>query len=336
MFKRLGIIGCGLMGCSFALAAKKAGIVERIVGYSKSPTTTQQALAAGILDEVAPSAMQAVSGSDIVLIAVPVGAMSKIFADIVPLVTSDMLIMDVGSTKQNVVVAAQDNLGKKVSCFVPAHPIAGKAASGLQDAEASMFEGHKVILTPLENTRQEQLDNAVKVWKALGAVVELTSPKDHDASMAAISHLPHLLAGVYMNGVLDQQDGSHYLSQAGSGFRDFTRIAGGEAVMWRDIFMANKIEIQYQLNEFKMALTRMETALANGDGERVLSSVRRASKARNAWSLGQEAAADSRLDEINENSPTDSDPVPATEEVDAKPGFLSRLRLAFKDKSSKN
>lgn len=332
MFKRLGIIGCGLIGCSFALAAKRAGIVERVIGYSKSPTTTQQALAAGMLDEVAPSAMQAVSGSDIVLIAVPVGAMSKIFADILPLVTSDTLIMDVGSTKQDVVIAAQDNLGKKVSCFVPAHPIAGKELAGLSAAEATLFDGHKVILTPLEVTRQEQLDRAIMVWRALGATVELTSPKDHDASMAAISHFPHLLACTYMNGVLEQQDWEHYFSFAGSGFKDFTRIAGSEPVMWHDIFMANRSEMQNQLSEFKKTLARVEQYLAAGDDEKLLNFIRTASLARNAW--GFEKAGDgtgASNGGLSDEENSDQNALDGSQQQEGgKSSFFSRLRSAFK------
>lgn len=294
MFKRLGVIGCGLIGCSFAMAVKKAGVVERIIGYSKSPTTTSQALAAGILDETAPSAMQAVSGSDVVFIAVPVGAMAKIFSEIAPLISSDTLLMDAGSTKQDVITAAVDILGRKIGSFVPAHPIAGKTYAGFRAAEAGLFAGHKVILTPLEETRQEQLGNAVKIWRAIGAVVRLTSAKDHDASMAAVSHLPHLIAFAYMNGLLDQPQCEHFLSLAGTGFQDFSRIAGSDATLWHDVFLANRRELQYQINAFKASLSQLEQFLSSNDENGLLcKSIRRASNARSAWSLGEIPMMDS-------------------------------------------
>lgn len=321
MFKRLGVIGCGLIGCSFAMAAKKAGVVERVIGYSKSPTTTSQALAAGILDETAPSAMQAVSGSDIVFIAVPVGAMAKIFAEIAPLISSETLVMDAGSTKQDVIASAVDILGRKIGSFVPAHPIAGKTHAGFRAAEAGLFAGHKVILTPLEETRQEQLEDAVKIWRAIGAVVQLTSPKDHDASMAAVSHLPHLIAFAYMNGLLDQPHCEHYLSLAGTGFRDFSRIAAGDATLWRDIFLSNRSELQYQLNTFKASISQLEQFLSAPDEKDLLSkSIRRASNARSAWGLGELPMANA----------TPPETPPAQDNEQPKSGLIQRVISAFK------
>ncbi|WP_338056638.1 prephenate dehydrogenase [Saezia sanguinis] len=322
MFNRLGIIGCGLIGCSFAMAAKKAGIVERVIGYSKSPTTTENAKAAGILDETAPSALHAVSGSDIVLIAVPVGAIPKIFSDIVSLIEPTMLVMDVGSTKQDVIAAAQKTLHKKIANFVPAHPIAGKDIAGFRAAEANLFEDHKVVLTPLEVTRQAQLDDAIKVWRALGSKVQMMTPQDHDAAFAAVSHLPHLIAFGYMNGLISQEKGEHYMSLAGVGFRDFTRIAAGDATLWRDVFMANKSEMEYQLVHFKKAVDCLEAAIKDNDPVALLDLIRAASAARAAWSVGERAPI------IPMTPPPDG----ATEEPAEKAGFWGRIRDALSSK----
>ena len=166
MFEQLGLIGCGLMGGSFALALKKAGLVNRVVGYSKSPTTTERARQMGIIDVEAPSALLAVSGADLVLIAVPVSASEATLKSIKQLVVPGMLIMDVGSTKRDVVDAARTALGERVGSFVPAHPITGREVSGVEHASADLYTGRQVILTPTERTLTAQLDKAVALWGA--------------------------------------------------------------------------------------------------------------------------------------------------------------------------
>ncbi len=168
MFNQLGLIGCGLMGGSFALALKRAGLVKRVIGYSKSPSTTERAKKLGIIDDAAESALLAVSGSDIVLIAVPVAATEGTFRAIRHLVEPGVLFMDVGSTKRDVVDAARRVLKERVSYFVPAHPIAGKEATGLAHADASLYNGRQVILTPLPSTDPDLVQKATDVWAALG------------------------------------------------------------------------------------------------------------------------------------------------------------------------
>ena len=160
MFEQLGLIGCGLMGGSFALALKKAGLVKRVVGYSKSPSTTERARQMGVIDVEAPSALLAVSGADLVLLAVPVSATEATFKAIRHLVHNDTLIMDVGSTKRDVIDAARRVLKDQVGVFVPAHPIAGKELAGVEHADADLYHGRQVILTPIERTLTAQLDKA--------------------------------------------------------------------------------------------------------------------------------------------------------------------------------
>src|ERR671912_1717624 len=189
MFNQLGLIGCGLMGGSFALALKRANLVRRVIGYSKSPSTTEQARRLGVIDTVAESALLAVSGSDIVLIAVPVSATEATFKAIRHLVEPGSLLMDVGSTKRDVVDAARRVLKDRVGSFVPAHPIAGKEVSGIAHADASLYAGRQVILTPPPKTQPELVQKATDTWAAIGARVLRMTPENHDAAFAAVSHL---------------------------------------------------------------------------------------------------------------------------------------------------
>jgi prephenate dehydrogenase len=285
MFEQLGIIGCGLMGSSFALAMKRAGLVKRVVGYSKSPTTTARALQMGVIDVEAASALQAVSGSDIVLVAVPVAAVEATLKSIKHMITPQMLIMDVGSTKQDVVVSAQRVLGSSIGTFVPAHPIAGKELSGVEHADVDLYTGRQVILTPIGRTYTAQLLKALDVWTALGCTVQSMSPEDHDTAFAAVSHLPHLLAFALMNSITAQKQGQNYLALAGTGFRDFTRIAASEPKMWHDILLSNRIQMQEQLNHFKQALQSLETMIAESDSKALEAALTAASQARAHWHM---------------------------------------------------
>jgi prephenate dehydrogenase len=286
MFNQLGLIGCGLMGGSFALALKRAGLVKRVVGYSKSPSTTERAKQMGVIDVAADSALLAVSGSDIVLIAVPVAASEIIFKSIYPLIEPDMLLMDVGSTKRDVVDAARRNLRDKVASFVPAHPIAGKELAGIQHADAALYAGRQVILTPLMQTTPELVQQATDVWAAIGARVLKMTPENHDAAFAAVSHLPHLLAYAYFSSVMNQPAGRDFLSLAGPGFRDFTRIAASSPEMWRDILVANREEVLKQSQKFRHALDALERVMREGNADALEGLIRGPAEGRSAWQMG--------------------------------------------------
>ena len=286
MFNQLGVIGCGLMGGSFALALKRAGLVKRVVGYSKSPSTTERARKLGIIDLAAESALLAVSGSDIVLIAVPVAATEVTFKAIRHLVEPGVLFMDVGSTKRDVVDAARRVLRERVVSFVPAHPIAGKEASGIQHADAGLYSGRQVILTPLPQTDPALLQKATDVWSAIGAQVLKMSPENHDAAFAAVSHLPHLLAFAYFSAVSHQPAGRDFLSLAGPGFRDFTRIAASDPHIWRDILMANREEVLKQSQRFRHALDALEHVMKSGNADALEDLIRGASAGRAGWHMG--------------------------------------------------
>ena len=285
MFEQLGLIGCGLMGGSFALALKKAGLVKRVVGYSKSPSTTERARQMGVIDVEAPSALLAVSGADLVLLAVPVSATETTFKAIRHLVGPDTLVMDVGSTKREVIDAARRVLRDQVGVFVPAHPITGKELAGVENADADLYTGRQVILTPIERTQTAQLNKAHAVWTALGCHVKQMTPEAHDAAYAAVSHLPHMIAFALMNAVTGQPQGEEFLSLAGPGFRDFTRIAASDPSIWRDILMSNREELIAQSRHFQRALHAFETAIAADNPDALESLIDRASTSRAHWRM---------------------------------------------------
>ncbi|MHB1199369.1 MAG: prephenate dehydrogenase [Polaromonas sp.] len=285
MFEQLGLIGCGLMGGSFALALKRAGLVKRVVGYSKSPSTTERARQMGVIDVEAPSALLAVSGADIVLLAVPVSATEVTFKAIRHLVGPNTLIMDVGSTKRDVVDAARRVLRDHVGSFVPCHPITGKELSGVEHADADLYTGRQVILTPIERTFTVQLKKASDVWTALGCHVVQMSPQAHDAAYAAVSHLPHLIAFALMNGITGQDHGKDYLSLAGPGFRDFTRIAASDPQMWRDILIANREELLAQSRIFQHTLQSLEQLISSNSGDVLEVLITQASETRANWRI---------------------------------------------------
>ena len=286
MFNQLGVIGCGLMGGSFALALKRAGLVKRVVGYSKSPSTTERAKRLGVIDVAAESALLAVAGSDIVLVAVPVQATEATFKAIRHLVEPGVLFMDVGSTKRDVVDAARRALKERVGSFVPAHPIAGKESAGVQNADASLYAGRQVILTPLPQTAPELLQKATDVWSAIGSQVLRMTPENHDAAFAAVSHLPHLLAFAYFGAVVNQPAGKDFLSLAGPGFRDFTRIAASDPSIWRDILLSNREEVLKQSMRFRHTLDALEHVMRTGNADALEDLIRGASEARSGWQMG--------------------------------------------------
>jgi prephenate dehydrogenase len=277
MFEQLGLIGCGLMGGSFALAMKKAGLVKRVVGYSKSPSTTDRARQLGVIDVEAPSALLAAAGADIVLLAVPVAATESTLKAIRHLVTPQMLI---------VVLAARRALQSQVASFVPAHPITGREVSGVEHADAELYHGRQVILTPTERTLTAHLQRAEALWTQLGCRVSSMAPEAHDAAFAAVSHLPHLLAFAMMGSITAQPEADDFLSLAGPGFRDFTRIAASDPKMWRDILRANSAEVLAQSRLFQKALHDLEAAMREGSEQPLEDLITLASQTRAHWRMG--------------------------------------------------
>ena len=286
MFERLGLIGCGLMGGSFALALKRAGLVRSVAGFSPSASTRQRALQLGVIDEAAASPAVAATGADLVLVAVPVGAIESTLAAIAEQVTASTLVMDVGSTKSDVVAASRRAMLAQLSSFVPAHPVAGKELSGIDHADAGLYAGRQVVLTPTEVTGDAQLVRARALWAALGCKVVTMTPQAHDAAFAAVSHLPHLVAFALMNAIGAQARGDEFLALAGPGFRDFTRIAASEPGMWCDILLGNREQVLLQSQQLQRALQELEQLIAHADAEALRAQIANASAARAQWRMG--------------------------------------------------
>jgi len=285
-FKQLGLVGCGLMGASFALALQDKGLVERVVGFSPSASTREKALQRGVIQQAASSASEAVQGADLVLIAVPVSHTANCLAEIAPLLQKNCLLMDVGSTKCDVVAAARTALGNKLDCFLPAHPIAGKAQAGVDHAEASLYQDRSLVLTPLAHNTPAQIQQATALWQAIGSRVHQMTPEAHDQTFAAVSHVPHLLAFAQLNSLLQQPEGEAFLKLAGPGFRDFSRIAAGDPKIWRDILLANAEQVLAQTSHFRDALDQLEAAIGQGNATQLEALISQASQARSVWQLG--------------------------------------------------
>ena len=284
-FQRLALIGCGLMGGSFALALRQAGLVQHIAGFSASEKTRQRALELKVIDQACPSVAGAVHGADLVLLAVPVGAMHSSFAALQGSLLPNALLMDVGSTKCDVIAAARAALGDRLNCFVPAHPIAGKEVAGIEHAEGTLYQDRRTILTPLPQNSIRQIKMASEIWTAIGSHVSHMTPEAHDATFAAVSHLPHLLAFAAVNALIAQPQGAAFLEMAGPGFRDFSRIAASDALVWRDILSANHAEVLSQIALFRTALDQFENALKQGDIPALQLLIQQASDVRSAWTL---------------------------------------------------
>jgi prephenate dehydrogenase len=285
MFQKLALIGCGLMGGSFALALREAGLVHTIAGYSASDKTRQRAVELSVIDQACRSVAEAVQGADLVLLAVPVGAMHESFAAMREVLAPNALLMDVGSTKCDVIAAAQATLGDRLSCFVPAHPIAGKEVAGIEHADATLYQDRRTILTPLPKTGIHRLQAAHQVWTAVGSHVSTLTPEAHDATFAAVSHLPHLLAFAAVNALTAQPQGAAFLDMAGPGFRDFSRIAASDPAVWRDILSANHHQVLAQVAHFRAALEQFEHAMQQGDTAALQALIQQASATRAGWAL---------------------------------------------------
>jgi prephenate dehydrogenase len=284
-FQRLALIGCGLMGGSFALALRQADLVQHITGFSASEKTRQRAVQLRVIDQACTSVAEAVQGADIVLLAVPVGAMQGSFAAMRESLVPQALLMDVGSTKCDVIAAAQAALGERLNCLVPAHPIAGKEVAGIEHAEATLYQARRTILTPLPQNSIRQIKTASEVWTAIGSHVSHMTPEAHDATFAAVSHLPHLLAFAAVNALTAQPQGAAFLEMAGPGFRDFSRIAASDPAVWRDILSANQAEVLAQMAHFRAALDTFENALKQGNTAALQQLIQQASAVRSGWTL---------------------------------------------------
>ena len=283
-FKKLALIGCGLIGGSFALALKRANGVDQVSGFSASIRSREKALSLHVIDQAAASIQEAVKDADLILVAVPVNAMEACLSSIREGMTLDALVMDVGSTKTQITLAAQRAMQERFNCFVPAHPIAGKERHGVEHAEAGLFDHHKTILTPSDQSDPAKIELAVQAWTAVGSSVSIMTPNEHDQALAAVSHLPHLIAFAAVNAIAEQDKRDLILSLAGPGFRDFSRIAASAPSVWLDIFLSNQTEVLSQLALFKRAIADFESALHLKDSQTIEKLIETASDIKKNWS----------------------------------------------------
>ena len=281
--EKLVVVGVGLIGGSFALALKGTGAVGRVVGVGRGAANLEQALARGAIDEATADAAAAVDGADFVLVATPVGAMQAVFERIAPRLDREAVVTDGGSTKASVIAAARAGLRARIPQFVPAHPIAGSDESGAGAASAGLFRGREVVLTPLPENRPATVERVREAWQACGARVAEMGPAEHDAVLAAVSHLPHVLAFALMHEISGRADGASLLAHAGSGFRDLTRLAASHAGMWRDICLANRDALMRELQQYAEELHVLHQALENNDAARLEEIFSLAREVRSAW-----------------------------------------------------
>jgi len=285
-FEKVALIGCGLMGGSFALAAREAGWAKFIVGYSPSESSKQKALSMGVINFATDNIAQAVTGADLVLLAVPVKSMTSCFEAIAPALNSNALLMDVGSTKSDIVASALSTLGDKLHCFVPVHPIAGKEVAGVQHSDVNLYKERALIMTPMESSGKQQVQLAKEIWKSLGSYITELTPAQHDAAFAAVSHLPHVLSYAIIRGIFQQKNGPELIALGGPGFRDFSRIAASDPVVWRDILTTNREQVLVQIAHFKEALNDFEKAIDVNDSKTLEDMIRQASDLRFKWRMG--------------------------------------------------
>lgn len=280
---KIVIFGVGLIGGSFALGLRQANQVKEVVGFGRSEETLQQAVELGIIHRVGKDIAAEVADADLILLATPVGQMPAIMRQIAPHLTDGVLITDGGSTKSDVVAAAQAAFGERIKQFIPAHPIAGSEHSGAAAAKADLYQGKRVVLTPLPENSAEDIAKVHAAWAACGAEIYQLRPSEHDQVFAAVSHLPHVLAFTLVYDISKHDNCDTLMAYAASGFRDFTRIAASSPEMWRDICLANQPAILSELNSYIAELNRIKAQLEQNDSEALEQVFRTAQNLRVDW-----------------------------------------------------
>ena len=281
MINKITIIGVGLIGGSLGRALKEKNLAKVVFGYGRNHSRLEGAHKSNVIDDFSTSIKEAIVDAEIIVIATPVGAFQSILREIEPIVSSNVIITDVGSTKTDIVNSVNDVLRAKSSCFIPAHPIAGKEKSGFEVSDAKLFEGKKVIITPQENNLSESIKTIEKMWKSVGAEVDFMSSESHDNLLGMTSHLPHMLAFSLVNYLVDQNPTASIY--AGGGFKDFSRIASGDAVMWRDICLQNKDQIISHLKGYQSTLNDLLDAIDDENSEKLDHLFTTAKKTRDSW-----------------------------------------------------
>ncbi len=283
MIDRLCIIGVGLIGGSLARALRAAGYCREVVGGGRDPVHLQQAVDLGVIDRFDTDLAAAVAGADMVLVAVPLGATQTVFSQIRDHLEDNAVLTDAGSAKGSVIDAAQRAFGSVPAWFVPGHPIAGTENSGVAASLPDLYQNRRVILTPDEHTAPDAVERVRAMWEAAGAVVTEMDVIHHDAVLAATSHLPHVLAFTLVDSLARLGDREELFEYAAGGFRDFTRIASSDPVMWRDICLANGDAIQLLIDRFIEDLQSLSHSVHEHDGQRLLEIFESAKQARDDY-----------------------------------------------------
>ncbi len=261
-FKKITIIGVGLIGASLAMAMKKAAIVEEIVGAGRTEENLQSAMERGIIDSFSTSCVQAVDSSELVVLASPVGTFREIMKDIGNRLHEGAIVTDVGSVKGELVIE-MEKLIPEGRFFVGAHPIAGSDRSGLDYADSELFRGNLTIITPTERSNKDAVETVAALWRAVGARVVLMDPQEHDRVLALTSHLPHVVSYALVNTIA--RTNRDYIKYSGGGFRDTTRIASSSPELWADILLSNKDNVLQMIEVYRDRLNEIEDALRNKD-----------------------------------------------------------------------
>ncbi|MEA3404549.1 MAG: prephenate dehydrogenase/arogenate dehydrogenase family protein [Pseudomonadota bacterium] len=264
---KITIVGVGLIGGSFAKGIKEAGLADIVMGYGKNESNLKIGVELGVIDCYSTDMQEAVSDSDLVLLGVPLGAMQSVLKEMQPFLKESAIITDVGSAKMSVIEAVESAFGHVPSRFVAGHPIAGKEKSGVTAASSDLFVDHRVLLTPTDATDADALATVESLWKALGACVSTMEPGYHDEVLAATSHLPHLLAFSLVDLLNEHPELGNVFQYTAGGFRDFTRIASSDAVMWRDISVNNSKAIAKWLRNYQQSLSNLIDMVENQDAD---------------------------------------------------------------------
>ena len=280
MIRRLCVIGVGLIGGSLARALRQAGYCGEVVGSGRRAEHLQEAVDLGVIDRFDTDAARAVEGADMVVVCVPLGAMEAVFRSIAPALAADAVVTDAGSAKACVAEAARRAFGGVPPWFVPGHPIAGTEKSGVAASFAELYRDRKVILTPLPETSPAATARVQAMWETAGAQVQCMDVEHHDQVLAATSHLPHVLAFQMVDTLARMSDEDEIFRYAAGGFRDFTRIASSDPVMWRDICLANGKALLAMLDRYRADLDRLADAIRAGDGAELERVFRNAKAAR--------------------------------------------------------
>ena len=280
MINKLCIIGIGLIGGSLARALKEANAVDHVVAVGRDEAHLKRAVELGVADSYEMSIPKAVFDADVIVVAVPVGSMRAVFAELSGNIKPDAVITDVGSVKGNVVRDAVDVLGDSISCFVPGHPIAGTERSGVDASFAELYNGQRVILTPLEETSALAIQVVTQMWHAAGADVVSVSVEHHDEVLAATSHLPHAIAYTLVDTLAQMHEHREIFQFAAGGFKDFTRIASSDPKMWHDICLNNRGALLDMLTRFSSDINKLTKAIEDEDSEFILKLFKRAKTAR--------------------------------------------------------